>query len=119
VSDLTSCRAVSLDDLSSLRWTDGFQTDALAPLDELLVETTNTRYAITVLLPSTGDVLIRGGRYFPAYTRARVAGSSLGGSCLKIRGIYVGCFLEIARDGHTVRTTRIRSAVRRSDSAVH
>ena len=119
MSDLTSCHAIPLDRWSSLTWTNGFQTDALAPLDRLLIETKNTRYDITVLSPSTGEVLIRGGRFFSDFTRARVAGCSLGGSCLKIRGIYVGFFLEIAYDGQTVRTTRIQSAVRTSESSVH
>jgi len=55
-----------------------------------------------------GDVLVRGGRFFPVYTRARLAGASLAGSFLKLFGVYVGFSIEFATGGETIVTTRVR-----------
>ena len=119
MSTTSTGRAVTLDQWSGHTWTDGFQTEALAPLDTLVVRTRNSCYELTILAPASGDVLVRGGRFFPVFARARVAGSSLGGGCLKLRGIYVGFLLELVRDGQTVRTTRVRAVTRTPRSAVH
>ena len=56
-----------------------------------------------------GDVLITGGRFFPTPTRARLNGCSLGGSCLKWRGLYCGFRVELQLDGETIITTRVKS----------
>jgi hypothetical protein len=96
-----------LDTWTGRAWRDGVQIDELAPLERLRVKTRNTPYEITVLNPQTGDVLIRGGRFFPLETRARVNGASLGGSFLKMRGIYVGFSLEITLDDDTVITSPV------------
>jgi hypothetical protein len=64
-------------------------------LESLAVRTTNSLYEITVLNGRTGEVLVRGGEFFPARTPARLEGSTFGGSILKSRGIYVGLRMEI------------------------
>ena len=115
----TERRAVSLDQWSGQSWTDGFQIDKLLPLDTLLVRTRNSTYEITVLTPATGEVLVRGGRFFPAFTRVTLAGSSLGGGCLKVRGIYVGFFVELMHDGQITRTTRAQSVTQAPRSVSH
>jgi hypothetical protein len=112
-------RAVPLDRWSGHAWTDGFQIEALAPLDTLAVCTRNSRYEITILSPATGEVLVRGGQFFPEFTRVTVSGSSLGNGCLKVRGVYVGFYLEFAHEGQTVRTTRVREAIKGDRPAVH
>src|SRR6478672_1590958 len=61
-------------------WTGGIDFSRLAGLEQFVVRTRNTTYELTVLSPCSGEVLVRGGRFFPAYTRAHFAGSSLGGS---------------------------------------
>lgn len=105
---------------ASFAWEDGVQIEALARLDTLQVRTRNTTYEITVLSPRTGEVLVRGGRFFPEHTRAQIAGSSLGGSFLKVGGIYAGFSLEILHEGERIVTTRVRSVVTGSaGSAVH
>jgi len=113
------CRVGSLDCWTQFDWSRGVQVDGLVPLDTLTVRTRNSRYELTVLSPGTGEVLVRGGRFFPEFTRVRVSGSSLGGGCLKQRGIYVGFLLEFAHAGQTVRTTRIQAVEKTTGAAVH
>jgi len=116
----TSIRcAVTLDRWAAHTWTNGCQTEALASLDTLVIHTRNSLYELTILSPATGEALARGGRFFPELTRVTVLGASLGGGCLKVRGIYVGFQLELAHDGQTVRTTRVRTVTRAGRSAVH
>ena len=112
-------QAVTLDRWAGHRWTDGFQTEALAPYDTLVVQTRNSRYDLTILSPATGEVVVRGGRFFPELTRATLTGSSLGGACLKVRGVYAGFFLELMHAGQTVRTTRVQAASRVPRQPLH
>jgi len=112
-------RAVTLDQWSGHDWSDGVQADSLSARDTLLVRTKNTCYELSILVPATGEVLVRGGRFFPAFTRATLAGSSLRGTCLKVRGVYVGFYLELTHEGQTVRTTRIQSVTRAPRPALH
>ena len=93
---------------SGLPWSDGLQLPALLPLETLEVRTKNTVYEITVTNPAIGEVLVRGGRYFPVYTRVRLAGASLAGSFLKMLGIYVGFSMELHTDERSIVTTRVR-----------
>jgi hypothetical protein len=72
------------------------------------VTTKNTVYEITLMDPRSGEVLVRGGTFFPVYTRARLAGASLGGSFLKLLGIYVGFSMEIYSNEERIVTTRVR-----------
>ena len=98
----------NLETWSGLPWTNGLQLGNLRSLDTLEVTTKNTVYEITVMDARTGDVLVRGGRFFPAYTRARLAGASLAGSFLKLLGIYVGFSIEFHTDDGPFVTTRVR-----------
>ena len=93
-------------------WTDGVQVDALPPLDTLVVRTLNSTYEITVLTPHTGEALVRGGRFFPEYARAQVSGASLGGSFLKMRGIYVGFCMELHDGSQRIVTTTVQTIAR-------
>ena len=78
-------------------------------METLTIRTENSTYEITVICGRTGEILIRGGRFFPEFTAARLAGSSLGGSFLKLRGIYVGFSLEIHFDNRLIITSRVRN----------
>jgi hypothetical protein len=77
-------------------------------METLTVRTENSTYEITVICGRTGDILIRGGRFFPEFTAARLAGSSLGGSFLKLRGVYVGFSLEVHFEKRLIITSRVR-----------
>lgn len=101
--------ACDLDTWSAMPWSDGMQLASLQPLETLEVRTKNTVYEITVMDAKSGDVLVRGGQFFPIYTRARLAGASLAGSFLKLLGIYVGFSMEIHTDEGPIVTTRVRN----------
>lgn len=84
-----------LDRWSESEWDNGVQIDQMREFEQLAIRTTNNIYEITVLNGRTGDVLVRGGEFFPVGTAARLEGSTFGGSILKWRGIYVGLRMEI------------------------
>ena len=100
-----------LDAWLSHDWTTGLQTEDLPEQEFLTVETENSRYELTILCGRTGDVLVRGGQFFPDTTTARLAGSSLAGSLLKLRGIYIGLRMELHAPERTIITSRVRSIV--------
>jgi hypothetical protein len=104
-----SCSAGALlDTWSAHGWTEGVQLETLPDMETLTVQTENSTYEVTVISGRAGDILIRGGRFFPEFTEGRLAGSSLGGSFLKLRGIYVGFSLEIHFDKRLIITSRVR-----------
>jgi hypothetical protein len=88
-------RSAILDAWSDSEWNEGVQIDQIEELTTLAVRTTNSLYEVTVLDGHTGEVLIRGGEFFPERTPVRLEGSTCGGSILKRRGIYVGLRMEI------------------------
>jgi hypothetical protein len=105
-----SCSASALlDTWSSHSWTDGVQLEGIQDMETLTIRTENSTYEITVICGRTGEILVRGGRFFPEFTAARLAGSSLGGSFLKLRGIYIGFNLEIHFDRRLIITSRVRN----------
>jgi hypothetical protein len=89
-------------------WRGGVQVDDLAALERLIVKTENSTYEIVLLSPATADVLVRGGAFFPVFTPARLAGSSLGGSFLKLRSVHVGFRLEFGTDRGFIITSAVR-----------
>jgi hypothetical protein len=91
-------RGAILDAWSDGQWDHGVQIDQMAELTTLAVRTQNTVYEITVLNGQTGEVLVRGGKFFPERTAVRLEGCTFGGSILKWRGIYVGMRMEIVSD---------------------
>jgi len=104
-----SCSAGALlDTWSSHAWKEGVQLETMPDMERLTIQTENSTYEVTVISGRAGDILIRGGRFFPEFTEARLAGSSLGGSFLKLRGIYVGFSLEIHFDKRLIVTSRVR-----------
>ena len=98
-----------LETWSSHDWTEGVQLETIEDMETLTVRTENSTYEITVICGRTGEILIRGGRFFPEFTPAKLAGSSLGGSFLKLRGIYAGFSLEVHFDKRLIITSRVRS----------
>ena len=60
----------------------------------LVVRTDNSIYRITILKPHAREVLVQGGKFFPARTRACLSGSTFGGSCLKMGWVGLGLHLE-------------------------
>jgi hypothetical protein len=90
-------------------WSDGVQLESLPALRSLQIQTRNTDYRVIVIDGRRGDVLVTGGRFFPTPTRARLNGSTLGGSLLKWRGVYCGFRLELQVGTQVVVTTRVKT----------
>jgi hypothetical protein len=90
-------------------WRGGIRVDQLSPLDRLIVRTANSTYEIVPTVPGDAEVLVRGGAFFPVFTPARLAGSSLGGSFLKLRSVHVGFRLEFGTDNGFIITSPVHS----------
>ena len=88
-----------LDSWSGHDWSDGIQVDDLHALDCLTVRTRNSLYQIVVNDPESGEIMVRGGERLPVFTRARLCGSTVGGTVLKRGGIYPGFRLELELEG--------------------
>ena len=106
-------RVVPLDAWSNHPWKDGVQVDELPPFETIEVRTRNTVSTLVVVDGRNGEVLVTGGRFFPVATRVRVNGCTLGGSCLKWRGVYPGFLMELQVGNEVIVTTRVRSVERR------
>jgi hypothetical protein len=78
-------------------------------MEKLAVRTWNSDYEITIIEGRSGEILLRGGQFFPELTPARLTGATLGGSFCKMRGIYVGFRMEIHANGQRFATTPVES----------
>lgn len=112
MADTSIHAGANLDRWTQHEWTDGVQIDDLPDLETLAVQTKNTRYEIVVISGRTGEILVRGGQFFPEFTPAGLAGSSLGGSFLKMRGIYRGFRMELHHNQQPIVTTQVQSIER-------
>jgi hypothetical protein len=76
---------------------------------EMVVDTRNSRYRLVMVDGIARDALVEGGRHFPSETTARIEGSSLPGSLLKIGWIGLGLPLELSRGYRRIVTSAVRS----------
>ena len=90
-------------------WENGVQIDRMADLQRVHVRTRNSLYEITVIDGHGGDILLRGGKFFPELTEAHLVGATLGGSLCKMRGIYCGFRMEICHKGQRFTTSNVQS----------
>ena len=90
-------------------WRDGLNLGELSALDCISVRTHYSTYEIVVVSPISGEILVRGGQFFPEFAPARLAGASLGSSMLKMRSVYVGFRIEFALDDHVIITSPVRT----------
>ncbi len=97
-----------LDTWTAHPWDEGVRVDRLGALDRLTVTTRHSTYELIVLSPGTSEVMVRGGAFFPEFTRARVSGSSLGGSFLKLHTVHVGFRMELADGSRSIITSPVR-----------
>ena len=96
-----------LENWANAEWTDGCQVDAAPVFQAVTVITQNSLYELIVLDPTQGIVRLRGGQFFPEWRQVQLAGCSLGGSFLKMRGIYAGFCMELHVDGETIITSPV------------
>jgi hypothetical protein len=75
----------------------------------LVVRTRNSVYRVTVLRPHAREVMVQGGMFFTARTRACFNGSSFGGSCLKLGWVGIGSHMEFHADDQWIITSHVRS----------
>ena len=78
---------------------DDVRLDSCSELEWIIVRTRNSTYELIVLSGDTGEVMVRGSGRFKDFTHATVAGSTLGGSAIKLRTICAGYRLELRLDG--------------------
>ena len=74
----------------------------------LVVRIDNSVYRITILTPYLREV-VQGGKFFPTRTRARLSGSTFGGSCLKLGWVGLGLHLEFHAGGQWIITSYVRA----------
>jgi len=98
-----------LDKWSEDPWTNGVQVDRMEDMEKLVIRTQNSLYEIIIIDGPSGEILVRGGQFFPELTPARLAGATLGGSFCKMRGIYAGFRMEINANGQRTVTTPVKS----------
>ena len=103
----------SLDAWAARDWNNGIQVDSCPAFELIVVRTLNSEYEVIVLPGNAGDVLIRGGRFFPEFCRARLDGATAGGGALKLTGIYVGLRLELHVDRKSIVTSTVQGISRR------
>ena len=93
---------------------DGIYLASLAAIDQLEVRTRNSVYKLTML--GDGRVLVLGGAFFPVWTEAHLAGSTMGGSFLKVGWVGRGFCMEFLHEGQRIVTTRTRE-IRKIENA--
>jgi len=88
------------------------QVDACATFERIAVNTRSSLYELIVLSGRDGEVLVRGGRFFPRFRRAILIGSRAGGSALKPGTIEVGLCMELRVDLAAYLTTPVKTLSR-------
>ena len=101
----------NLETWSNDAWKNGVQIDRLEDMQRLQVWTCNNLCEITVIDGRNGEVLLRGGEFFPEMTPAHLAGATLGGSFCRMRGIYCGFRMEFASDGRRIITSPVQTII--------
>ena len=101
--------AANLETWSNAEWKDGIQIDRMNDLETIVVRTRNSTYEITIIDGGDGDVVVRGGQFFPQLTPAHLSGATLGGSFLKLRGIYLGFSMEFLHEDRRIVTSPVQS----------
>lgn len=76
---------------------------------EMVVDTRNSSYRLVMVDGIARDALVEGGRHFPRETTARIEGSSLPGSLLKIGWIGIGLPLELSHGHRRIVTSTVRT----------
>jgi hypothetical protein len=87
----------------------GIDLRSLPPGTTLTIDTRNSRYHLTKLEGSGGHVMVQGGSFLSERTKARVDGSTAGGSLIKIGWIGMGLHLEISVGRRRFVTSPVRS----------
>ena len=101
--------AVPLEDQATSQPDEAIQLDSCPAFQWIVVRTRGSVYDIIVLSGDAGEVMVRGGRFFPEFRRATIAGSTFGGSAVRLGSICVGCHMELHVNGKSFVTSRIQA----------
>jgi hypothetical protein len=96
-------------DLATSQPDDAIHIDSCPVFQWIVVRTRRSVYDIVVLGGDAGEVMVRGGRFFPEFRRATIAGSTFGGSAVKLRSICVGLRMELHVNGKFFVTSPIQA----------
>ena len=112
MSDATTIIAASLlDTWIAYDWTSGIELASLKDFTEIYVQTRNSVYKIVVIDHQSGEILVRGGKFFLETTPAFLVGASRRGSFIKCGTIHVGLNMEIRAERETIVTSTVQSIV--------
>lgn len=75
----------------------------------LVMRTDNSVYRITILRPHAHEVLVQGGKFFPARTHACLSGSTFGRSCLAMGWVGFGVHMEFHAGDQWIITSHVRA----------
>lgn len=98
--------------------TEGVNIREVEPLTTLLVQTMNSLYRIIPLQAGKSRIMVQGGQFFPDLVEAHLAGSTFGGSFLKMHYIGIGLHMEINARGERIVTSPVRSFRFEQDASV-
>ena len=101
--------AVPLEDQATPQPDEAIQLDSCPAFQWIVVRTRRSVYEIFVLSGEAGEVMVRGGRYFPEFRHATIVGSTFGGSAVRVGSICAGCYMELEVDGRSFVTSRIEA----------
>ena len=94
--------------MAEIEGNDGLDVRQAEPLLAILVRTYNSLYRIIPLQRGDCRVLVEGGQFFPEPTEAHFAGSTFGGSFLKMAWIGTGLHMEINANGQRIITSPVK-----------
>ncbi len=95
---------------------EGVWLSSLPAISQLEMQTRNSLYRITLLNGGDGRVLVLGGSFFPVWSEAQLAGSTLGASFLRMGWVGCGFCMEFLHQGQRIVTTPVRE-IRAIESA--
>jgi hypothetical protein len=95
--------------LSQTRTVTGVDVRTLPAGTEVAVETSNSRYRLVMVSDHGSRALVQGGRHVGDEREARIQGSTLRGSLLRLGWIGVGLSMELSIQGRLLDTSRVRS----------
>jgi len=87
----------------------GVFVDKLEPGTRVVAVTRNSTYDIEIL-NQVGQVKVQGGKYFPESTETYFAGSTWGGSMLKLKWIGLDMCMEFSHPKGVIVTSRVKEA---------
>jgi hypothetical protein len=90
------------------RTVSGVDVRWLPAATEIAVDTSNSHYRLVMLDDGGSRALVRGGRYFDDEAEARIEGSTLGGTWLRLGWIGLGLSMELSVDGRRLGTSRVQ-----------